>query len=452
MDKTQKTRSGPKYMGYEFIFAGLLFLFNPNFGVLDIFPDVIGYALMLYGLYRLRDMASELETAANLTLKLLWLSAVRVLLMVLVPQMEDAGYSLVFTFVFCVFETILAMMMFSHLFAGYTYVGLRNGGEKTVSGKRFGDYRALTNVFLVIRAAFNLIPELRHLSTSDYTGVVTSTGIFDLQNYKSFLYFSDGIVAGAFGIAWLVMTILYYRGIFAEKSYIENLRSYYATDIEVNTKLFDYRYISLATIFTGIGFGCSCDIFLDGKNYIPDFLLPLLLYIGLRILGERFISTKKLRLLCIPAFVVSLAMWIYSFVFSKYYTYNVFKKFEATYLFLGMLALAVVESVVVVLLILGVRRILSHLVRNYCGVEDDERFKKLTEEKNLMLGSLRRQLNAFTALGIITAVSSVANYFYMFVWSEYWMINSVIQIAFLFTIVRIFTSVADQVKVRYKNL
>ena len=44
-------------MGFGFLLAGAIFLFDPFINIFDILPDVIGYALIVYGLSRLSDLA-----------------------------------------------------------------------------------------------------------------------------------------------------------------------------------------------------------------------------------------------------------------------------------------------------------------------------------------------------------------------------------------------------------
>ena len=48
-------------MGFGFLLAGAMFLFDPFINIFDILPDAIGYALIAYGLSRLSDL--ELKVA-----------------------------------------------------------------------------------------------------------------------------------------------------------------------------------------------------------------------------------------------------------------------------------------------------------------------------------------------------------------------------------------------------
>ena len=112
-----------KYMGFDLILAGALFMFNPDIGVADFLPDLIGWALIAAGMYRLRDMGDDLAAAYDRVRKLLIVSAARFVMMILVPGMEDKGYSLVFTFIFCAAEAGLMDRQIPHPILGQLPIG-----------------------------------------------------------------------------------------------------------------------------------------------------------------------------------------------------------------------------------------------------------------------------------------------------------------------------------------
>ena len=47
-------------MGYGLILAGMAFLFVPSFGIYDVMPDVIGYALIMIGLSKTARLNGDL--------------------------------------------------------------------------------------------------------------------------------------------------------------------------------------------------------------------------------------------------------------------------------------------------------------------------------------------------------------------------------------------------------
>jgi len=75
MDKINK-----KYlMGIPLISAGFLFFFLPDFTVLDILPDFIGYLLISAGLTKFSDMYEEIAEAKKLFSRLALLGVAKIL-------------------------------------------------------------------------------------------------------------------------------------------------------------------------------------------------------------------------------------------------------------------------------------------------------------------------------------------------------------------------------------
>lgn len=56
------------------ISAGMIFLFNPCINIIDVLPDVIGIALILFGIRKYADLSSELGEAKKGFGKAAWVS------------------------------------------------------------------------------------------------------------------------------------------------------------------------------------------------------------------------------------------------------------------------------------------------------------------------------------------------------------------------------------------
>lgn len=50
-------------MNIGYLIAGCVFLFNPTVNLIDVLPDVIGFLLILKGLYKLADLNGKIKTA-----------------------------------------------------------------------------------------------------------------------------------------------------------------------------------------------------------------------------------------------------------------------------------------------------------------------------------------------------------------------------------------------------
>ena len=53
-------------MNVTYFIAGLIFLLNPNYGIIDVLPDVIGYFLILRAIEHAADMYEYISDAKNL--------------------------------------------------------------------------------------------------------------------------------------------------------------------------------------------------------------------------------------------------------------------------------------------------------------------------------------------------------------------------------------------------
>ncbi len=128
-------------MKIGYILAGLVFLFNPHIHVIDMFPDVIGYALILHGLSKISDLERNLTKAKGNFKKLAWLSAGKLACLLILPIFDETLY-LIFTFTFGMFEMIWGIPAFIDLFQGIAFLEQRYTKHRTRyvpnSGLRFG--------------------------------------------------------------------------------------------------------------------------------------------------------------------------------------------------------------------------------------------------------------------------------------------------------------------------
>ena len=121
--------------------AGCLFLFNPTVNLIDVLPDVIGYLLILKGLYKLADLNGKIKAARQKFKAAVWIASGELLVMLAASVLEATWY-LVFSFVFCVLKLIYLIPAFVNLFEGISYLEMRLTNHKaqrqTVAKPRFG--------------------------------------------------------------------------------------------------------------------------------------------------------------------------------------------------------------------------------------------------------------------------------------------------------------------------
>ena len=160
-------------MKIAYYVIGLLFLLNPNYGIIDVLPDAIGYILILKAIERVADLYEYVADAKKILLRLAIISIAKLGATVLCNVTDDT-FVLVLTFVFVIVELIYVIPAFIKLYNGIGYSAMRLG----VPGisERTPAIRNLTVVFFVCRGILALTPELssllysinRLLANSDY--------------------------------------------------------------------------------------------------------------------------------------------------------------------------------------------------------------------------------------------------------------------------------------------
>lgn len=117
-------------MKIGYILAGMVFLFNPHINIIDVLPDVIGYILILEGLFKISDLERNLLSARKRFVKLAWLSAVKFSCILLTPIFDETLY-LIFTFCFGILEMMWMIPAFIDLFAGIAFLEERHTQHRT---------------------------------------------------------------------------------------------------------------------------------------------------------------------------------------------------------------------------------------------------------------------------------------------------------------------------------
>ena len=449
-DSPGKKSKRREFMGLNYVAAGFCFLFNPVIGVNDFLPDFIGWLPILYGLGRLSDLSEDLAFAKKQATRLFYIGLARIAVMVIMPSIEDKGLSLVFTFLSAVFETGLILLFFGGFFKGMSYLSIRQGGD--VVSKNLNRVKTASAVFAVMRGAFNLLPELKYLSTSEYEGEITAFGTFDLANYPTALLIINLVFAGIAGIVWLCLIIPWLRGVMSDSAFLRSLYASYSEKTSSDSLLLERRRINFALVALGIGFGLWTDIFLDGINYIPDFIGTAFIIAGICVAAKELAGANKALKLGVILIPANILVWVLALVLSKYYTVNVFRSFNTLYLLIALVAAAALEAGISGILLLRVSKALRQLIYEKCGELDDDRFSRLTAQKKKMQTGLYRNLIFFVVSGLIAQLSSVLNYFGLYAWDWYWLVNAALQIVNIFAVVWIFTGIYEQVKIRYDNI
>jgi hypothetical protein len=198
-------------MGFAFLLVGAIFLFDPFINIFEIMPDVIGYALIVYGLSKLSDLELKVAEARRRMTSALYVAAGRVAVTVLSFVMEfDATLVLVFTFSLATLEIFFVIPAFNMLFEALSYACMRFSA-KTINDKA-ENLQKVTPVFVVVRALCAVLPQLTSLK-NEYGYVGDETGLEGSGVIYVMLTAVCAVVSFVFGIIWLSMVLPYFKSL-----------------------------------------------------------------------------------------------------------------------------------------------------------------------------------------------------------------------------------------------
>jgi len=312
-------------MGTGFIICGIIFLLNPNINIVDILPDIIGYALIYHGLFRFSDIDDRFTYAREKAKWLMIVSAVKLVFVFMLPSSSDSDV-LLFTFCFAVVELLLCIPMFTEFFGGMNYICSRYDNETAL--KYESEAKFFVIGFVVIKNVITLIPELFSLSDTSY-------GLeLDYDHYKNLANVEAAkkiCIIGAFalvlvcGIVMGVKFISYLKKFTSDREFIGRLKSYYEENIMSDTTLWARRYQNTALTFFAVGVMLFNNFYLDTFPVIPDFIGYIFLAAGstyLAKLGFSAFGVYVCSVLGIGVNIVSIIYRLYNSnygVFSHYY-------------------------------------------------------------------------------------------------------------------------------------
>ena len=129
----QNTKHKKSIVGWWQLSVALVFLFNPNVGLVDFLPDFIGYMLLCRALSRLSLIDDRMDDAHRLLRRMVYITVARFSALFVtfgfVPYSDRATMMLLLSFVFDVMELYTVIPALLKLSDGILYLSERHGGE-----------------------------------------------------------------------------------------------------------------------------------------------------------------------------------------------------------------------------------------------------------------------------------------------------------------------------------
>lgn len=401
-------------MGFGYIMAGFILLFNPIIHVIDLLPDFIGFFLICKGLSKLSYLNSGLSEARDIFRKLGFAELIRVACIVFIPYTSDSAM-LLFAFVFGVIELIYFIPALNYFYEGLNYIGMQYDGEsvfakieKKKRGRRkkgeTGEVtrvietgaalKRLTYSFYILRIICTLLPELTALQMYDNLGTVTAFSI-NYSRYKPFMYVVLGLIVVIVGIRWITKLVKYFTGIQKDKQFIDTLNTKYDRDIAVKTEIFMGKSMKNA-LFLYIGaVVLSLCLYIDGINVILGAFSSIFLAASVIIIGKY----TKIAYAVIPFCVIRSVLSVINMILQKiYYIDNIYDETavewyaEAHDQYYRMGTLMTIENIVaavsfVIFAVALLKTVKTHLAES--GIQD----------QNVRYSKASRDIEVYNAVG-----------------------------------------------------
>ncbi|MBQ9745652.1 MAG: hypothetical protein IJW21_02385, partial [Clostridia bacterium] len=293
----------------------MIFLFDPFINIFDILPDVIGYALIVYGLSKMADLELKVAEARRRMTSALAVAAGKVAVVLLSFIMEfDSTLVLVFAFSFATLEIFFVIPAFNMLFESLEYSCMRFS-EKLIT-RKVEDLQKVTPIFIIVRAVAAVVPQLTAL-TNEYGYVGEETGLENSGVIYVMLTVICAVVSFVFGIVWLSAVVPYFKALKKNGELCEYLRERYAAEVLTDDVLHMKRSIKRFTALLFASLFMFICIPIDGYYMMPEFLAAVFMLFAFYFAKRYTSDYKKTLALCALAAAVSFAAYLLLYRYSS---------------------------------------------------------------------------------------------------------------------------------------
>lgn len=430
--KKEKMR---KTVNCSLMIAGLFFFLNPNYGVLDVLPDFIGAALLLLGFLHFADIDDRAQSAKKALLILAFVNAAKCVSILLLLDSEGTVWRLVFTFCFSIGEGALFAYGMAKFFDAIVYQSMRHDCHRFLSG--FSTAKGMTVLIAVLKNFLALLPELTALS-SEYGDVEaggTSSAEIAAFVFKA-LTFLNLLVVTIYGIGWFLYMVRYFRALRRERPFLATLGEQYEQEVGSRREVLTYNALKTAGILFFAGLIFALPLWLDGLDFLPDFVSGILMVLAVLRLYKLY--PKKCRPALISGIlytVAATAEWVYALVFRNGMTIDYhagYYRSVSTILarhpeklgsYFGLVGVGIAKCILYAVFLCLICSVFLPIVEEHTGVAFELSSAESEEKKRKIQNDLRRRLNVLRGLSSAAAGGGIFfRCFRMFaeqMWVEY---------------------------------
>ena len=299
---TKKEHKGG--MGFALLAIGGIFLFNPVVALVDVLPDIIGYFLICLGLWRLSDLNDAFCDCLRYARRMLFVSGLQIVFwwfcnrylpemmknpdLIMVPN-EQPMAILAFTLGWAVMTCVFLIPMMRHLFLGFGTVALRSPDSPVAELKgNEALWERMTKKsvrFAVIIPVLAVLPELTVLTSINLLSPAPTVN-FDWGPFTPLLRGATAIIAGIFGVMWLVSYLRFFAKVKKDNALCSAISEQYRLEILPQKNWLFYRRMALGVYLMTVGLIFSANLQIDNRILLPSFVCAVLLCAGVAVLGR----------------------------------------------------------------------------------------------------------------------------------------------------------------------
>ena len=436
-----------KNIGLSLIIFAFLFLFEPNYGLIDPLPDFIGYIILCFALINLADINDKIYSAFKMFRIGAIVGIIKVIAIVIFQlnfsEDEQLISGAVVSFVSFVADSIILIAGFKSLYEGLLDLAIFEGGEAVYKKSRENGKNAtekiylLTVFFVLYKGLICLLPELTSLQSNSQYEFVHVVRWFAI------------VLVVPISLIWLIKQIVYFTKVKNDRPFVDALSQKYISRAETYPEFYLCRvlFVGLAGIMVAVVF--SLNLYFENVNYIPNAFFFVLVIAFVFFLRKYSSKWKLAFTLSIPGVLLSILLFaVENRFFDRHHIGAIMRDAEAYITYYAMLAIYILVAVLTISVITVVALILRDIFKEHGRLE-------LAQKDNLIGFNSRAMV--FVSLG---ALASIGNVLYI-VSLPYWgkisflensgMVSFVLSVAFIISAFVLYYFVVGEIKYKYKK-
>jgi len=452
---------------------GIFFLMGPNISILDIFPDLIGYLLIISSVKKMALISVGVDEAKDALKKMCTVSACKILSFFLLFYLSssstgafDRGWHLTFSFAFGIIELIYCLPAFNLLLDGLDSAWTRLGSGKGEEG--FRSTLSFTRFFLVAKNALCVIAELPFLMESGVADATYSAEYVAARGMRSMLNLLNVFVVLMLGIVWL-FKMRNYLNRFRTATFQDNAQNEYLKIVKETPNIFIRARMKtfFSVIKAGAVFAVSFTIW--NINVIPSFLLGICFFIGLKMLratipgsDNKVIQEVKRSSLSLTAvftsisFIQYLLTWVFvimydpgdgSLSYSDIISVVIGRETVGLVLFILIVAFTVLEAGCFIAMMSRMRAEMTSLAKVYTATKYE---REQTKDRNeLTYNTIKEAFKHAELSAYLLALCLILRIALIFVASIMWFVCMLASVLFLVLFLRATDMLSNETEIRF---